>query len=88
MYAMFSRQPRCCLPFADFHVNLRDGTTRIFRCQFVRVVIERIRKINLSINHTLIRSDAWQDKAQLAMFLQRFVVSLFPAWDNCSKAGW
>jgi hypothetical protein len=65
----------------------REIIIRIFRCQFVRVVIERIRKINLSINHTLIRSNAWQDKAQRAMFLQRFVVSLFPAWDNCSKAG-
>ncbi len=65
----------------------REIIIRIFRCQFVRVVIERIRKINLSINHTLIRSNAWQDKAQQAMFLQRFVVSLFPAWDNCSKAG-
>ena len=65
----------------------REIIIRIFRCQFVRVVIERIRKINLSINHTLIRSNAWQDKVQQVTFLQRFVVSLFRAWDNCSKAG-
>jgi hypothetical protein len=31
---------------------------------------------------------AWRDKVQQVTFLQRFVVSLFPAWDNCSKAGW
>ena len=66
----------------------REIIIRIFRCQFVRVVIECIRKINLSINDTLIRSNAWQDKVQQVTFLQRFVVSLFPALDNCSKAGW
>ena len=65
----------------------REIIIRIFRCQFVRVVIECIRKINLSINDTLIRSNAWQDKAQRVTSLQRSVVSLFPAWDNCSKAG-
>jgi hypothetical protein len=32
--------------------------------------------------------EAWLDKARRVMFLPRFVVSLFPAWDNCSKAGW
>ena len=31
---------------------------------------------------------AWRVKVQQVTFLQRFVVSLFPAWDNCSKAGW
>ena len=31
---------------------------------------------------------AWRVKVQRVTFLQRFVVSLFPAWDNCSKAGW
>jgi hypothetical protein len=33
----------------------REIIIRIFLCQFVGVVTERIRKINLSINHTLIR---------------------------------
>jgi len=36
---------RYSLPFADFRVNLRDGTTAIFRCQRER------------INHELTRID-------------------------------
>ena len=33
MYASFSRQSRCRPSFADFHVNSRDGTIGILRCQ-------------------------------------------------------
>ncbi len=33
MYANLYSKLRSRPPFADFHVNLRDGTTRIFRCQ-------------------------------------------------------
>src|SRR5882724_9338325 len=33
MYASFSRPSRCRPPFADFHVNSRDGTIGNFHCQ-------------------------------------------------------
>ncbi len=33
MFASLYVQQRRCPPFADFRVNLRDGTTGVFACQ-------------------------------------------------------
>src|SRR5437763_11472761 len=33
MFASLYNQYRCRPPFADFRVNLRDGTTGVFACQ-------------------------------------------------------
>ena len=76
------------LPFADLCGNSSEIIIRNFHCQFVPVRIETRSQNQLVDLTSANKVGAWRVKVQQVTFLQRFVVSLFPAWDNCSKVGW
>jgi hypothetical protein len=86
LYGNLRYRPR----FADFRVNLRDGTTGVFHCQRREsncgLSDPICRQIDLSISQAPIRSQLWRVKVQRAMFLPPFAVSSSPVWGNYSKA--
>ena len=57
MYANLYGKLRSCPPFADFHVNSRDGTTGIFPCQRMERNC-RLRRSDLPRNRLVDCTDA------------------------------
>lgn len=74
--------------FADLRGNLRDVIIRIFHCQLEQGPDWKCLSQNELVDPGYDpKIEAWLAKVRRVTFLPRCVVSLFPAWGNCFKAG-